>query len=110
MRSALILLSAGVFLCAAAGAEVPAGRKGELRHMLTHDCGSCHGLRLTGGLGPPLTKTSLTRKDVAALAAIIRHGLPGTPMPPWKSMISDEEALWLAQFMKGESNDGETAR
>ena len=110
MHNALIILSAGAIWCAAAGAEVPAGRQGELRHMLTHDCGSCHGLRLTGGLGPPLTKTSLTHKDATALAAIIRHGLPGTPMPPWKAMISDEEALWLAEFMKGDSDNGDTAQ
>jgi cytochrome c55X len=108
MHNALIILLVGVFCSAAAAAEVPAGRQGELRHMLTHDCGSCHGLRLTGGLGPPLTKTSLTHKDATALAAIIRHGLPGTPMPPWKAMISVEEARWLAEFMKGSSNKGDT--
>ena len=92
-----------------AGAEVAAERQAELRHLLTHDCGSCHGLRLTGGLGPPLTPAKLAGKGSLELATIIRHGLPGTPMPPWKAMLSDEEARWLAEFMKTESGDGSRA-
>lgn len=109
MRSAPgILLAAS--LCSVAGAaEIPGARKAELRHMLIHDCGSCHGLRLTGGLGPPLTEASLTRKDAEALAAIIRHGLPGTPMPPWEAMLSDEEARWLAEYMKSPTDDGDSS-
>ena len=83
-----------------AGAEIAGERQAELRHMLTHDCGSCHGLRLTGGLGPPLTAVKLADRESPALAAIIRHGVPGTPMPPWGAMLSDEEARWLADFMK----------
>lgn len=86
-------------------AELPAERQAQLQHLLSHDCGSCHGLRLTGGLGPPLTPTTLAGKDLPALATIIRHGVPGTPMPPWKAIISDEEARWLAEFMKGTSHD-----
>jgi cytochrome c55X len=93
---------------AQAGADVPAERQAQLRHMLTHDCGSCHGLRLTGGLGPPLTADRLAGMESPAVAAIIRHGVPGTPMPPWKAIISDEEARWLADFMKGNSQNGST--
>jgi cytochrome c55X len=89
-----------------AGAEVPAERQLELRHMLTHDCGSCHGLRLTGGLGPPLTADMLAGRESPVVAAIIRHGVPGTPMPPWKAMISEEEARWLADFIKSASDQG----
>lgn len=83
-----------------AAADVPAERQAELRHLLVHDCGSCHGLRLTGGLGPPLTPLTLAGKESPALAGIIRQGLPGTPMPPWKAMLSDEEARWLADYLK----------
>ena len=102
-----IVLALALFPCLA-GADVPAERQAELRHMLTHDCGSCHGLRRSGGLGPPLTPATLEDKESPALAAIIRHGVPGTPMPPWKAMISDEEARWLADFMKGNSQNGST--
>jgi cytochrome c55X len=83
-----------------AGAEIPTQRQAELRHLLKHDCGSCHGLRLTGGLGPPLTPASLGHKPTPALSATIRHGRPGTPMPPWSGLVSDEEARWLVELMK----------
>ena len=35
--------------------------------MVRQDCGSCHGLRLTGGLGPPLTR------DVMAAQPLETH-------------------------------------
>lgn len=82
------------------GGEIPSQRQEQLRHLLQHDCGSCHGLRLTGGLGPPLTPASLAHKPSPALAAAIRHGRPGTPMPPWSEFVSPEEALWLVDVMK----------
>jgi len=89
-----------------ADAEIGAEREAELRHMLSHDCGACHGMRRSGGLGPPLTPTALTAKSSPALAAIIRQGVPGTPMPPWKALLSAEEARWLADFIKGVNEDG----
>jgi len=65
--------------------------------MVRQDCGSCHGMRLTGGLGPALTQQALAAKPADYLAAIITHGIPGTPMPPWNALLSDVEALWIAQ-------------
>jgi cytochrome c55X len=82
-------------------AEIPSQRQAQLRHLLKHDCGSCHGLRLTGGLGPPLTPAALGHKPTTALTATIRHGRPGTPMPPWSGLVSAEEARWLVELMKG---------
>lgn len=84
----------------AAGAEIPAERQEQLRHLLQHDCGSCHGLRLTGGLGPPLTPASLAHQPAPALVATIRYGRPGTPMPPWSGFVNEEEARWLVELMK----------
>lgn len=101
MGRRLAVIATATLWAAAVMGEVPVDRQAELRHLLTHDCGSCHGLRLTGGLGPPLTRASLDEKDVAALKAIIMEGVPGTPMPPWKGIVSREEAGWLARFMKG---------
>jgi len=37
-----------------------------------------------------------------SIAAVIYHGRPGTPMPPWKSMLSAAEAEWLAGVLQGE--------
>ena len=88
--------------------EIPAERQAELRHLLAHDCGSCHGLRLTGGLGPPLTPAALGHKPTPALTAAIRYGRPGTPMPPWSGLVSAEEARWLVELMKGEVGGAST--
>jgi cytochrome c55X len=96
----LALVLAAMLVPFAAGAELAPQREAQLLHLLQHDCGSCHGLRLTGGLGPPLTPTSLAHKPTPALTATIRHGRPGTPMPPWSRFVSEEEARWLVNLMK----------
>jgi cytochrome c55X len=72
-------------------------REPVLVRMVRQDCGSCHGMRLTGGLGPALTREALADKPVEALAATIFHGRPGTPMPPWRALLSEADALWIAQ-------------
>ena len=77
--------------------DVPAARRTELVRMVRQDCGSCHGMRLTGGLGPALTREALADKPPASMAATIFHGRPGTPMPGWRAMISEPEAQWIAE-------------
>jgi cytochrome c55X len=81
--------------------EPDRARQSELRQLLLHDCGSCHGLQLKGGLGPALLPQALHGKPAGYLAATILQGRPGTPMPPWQPFLSQEEALWLAQQLKG---------
>ena len=71
-------------------------RRQVLVRMVRQDCGSCHGMRLTGGLGPALTPAALADKPVESLSATIYHGRPGTPMPGWRSMLSASEADWIA--------------
>jgi cytochrome c55X len=71
-------------------------RSRELVRMVRQDCGSCHGMRLTGGLGPALTREALADFPIDSLAATIYHGRPGTPMPPWRAMLSEPEARWIA--------------
>ena len=61
-----------------------AQRQQELVRMVRQDCGSCHGLRLTGGLGPALTREALADKPIGSLAATIYGGRPGTPWRPGK--------------------------
>ncbi|MCJ8170842.1 c-type cytochrome [Atopomonas sediminilitoris] len=84
-------------------AEVPdAPRQADLRHLLKQDCGSCHGTRLTGGLGTPLTTTALAGKPREGLIATVLHGRPGTAMPPWQGLLNEAEAAWLIdQLMQG---------
>lgn len=82
-----------------AHAEVPASRAAELEHMVIQDCGSCHGLTMKGGLGAPLTQEALDGADPGALATIILDGVPDTAMPPWRPLISEPEARWIADYL-----------
>ncbi|WP_240939405.1 cytochrome c [Diaphorobacter sp. HDW4A] len=95
---ALASLSASACVLADVGSsELSAERETQLVRMVRQDCGSCHGMQLTGGLGPALTKDALVNKPAPWLAAVITHGLPGTPMPPWKALLTEREARWIAE-------------
>ena len=91
---ALMACAAGLH---AQPAPPSAQRQQELVRMVRQDCGSCHGLYLTGGLGPALTREALADKPLDSMAATIYGGRPGTPMAPWKAMLSEADALWIAQ-------------
>lgn len=97
MRATAILTIALLSAHAAAAQVVPAARQFELVRIVRQDCGACHGMRLTGGLGPALTREALADKPVAAMAATIFHGRPGTPMPGWRAMLSEPETQWIAE-------------
>jgi cytochrome c55X len=87
---------------AAASARVDSARRAELLNMVRQDCGSCHGLTMKGGLGPPLLPESLSGKDRDGLAYTVLYGRPGTPMPPWKDFLTDAEARWIVdQLLRG---------
>lgn len=89
---------------AGAGADpvtVTAERAAELRHMVRQDCGSCHGLRLTGGLGRAITPQALAGRDAGDLTAIIMDGMPGTAMPGWRPLLTGDEARWIADYLLG---------
>ena len=97
MRSLLALAILGLALPAAAMEATDAAR---LERLVTQDCGSCHGLTLKGGLGSPLTPAALADAEPEGLASIILDGVPGTAMPPWRPLLSEEEALWIARYLK----------
>ena len=94
--------AAGAALAQPAPAPVPvpapsAERQSALVRMVRQDCGSCHGMRLTGGLGPAITPQALEGKPLLSMASTIYGGRPGTPMPGWSAMLTLEEAHWVAQ-------------
>ena len=94
------LLGLALLAASSAQAQTPApdnARQSALVRMVRQDCGSCHGLYLTGGLGPALTREALTDKPLDSLASTIYGGRPGTPMAPWKAMLSEADALWIAE-------------
>ena len=81
---------------AVAAPAPPPADQARLVHTVREDCGSCHGMRLTGGLGPALTPDRMSLLPLDSLVAVILHGRPGTPMPPWAPMLSEAEARWIA--------------
>jgi len=99
MRSLL----AWIVLCGAALAE-GAPDPVALQHLVHQDCGSCHGLTLKGGLGPDLRSDALSHYDAETLRAVILDGISGTAMPPWRPLINNDEAQWIAEYLlKGEA-------
>lgn len=89
----------------APAAPTPA-RQGELLHLLRHECGACHGLTLRGGLGPPLLPGALAHRPPQVLRQTILDGRPGTPMPPWRPVLREEEAAWLVDRLREGIPDG----
>lgn len=87
--------------CAAAlGAPPAPARRAELAELVRQDCGSCHGLTLKGGLGPSLEPAALAHKDSAQLSFVILHGRRGTPMPPWRGLLTEDEARWIVESLQ----------
>ncbi|MEE9337349.1 MAG: c-type cytochrome [Methylococcaceae bacterium] len=88
----------GLFFFTSAIANEPSEeRQQELRNMLAHDCGSCHGLLLKGGLGPSLLMDAIANKTDEFLVKTILEGRKGTAMPPWKPFLTEQETLWIVQ-------------
>ncbi|MCC7183562.1 MAG: cytochrome c [Rhodocyclaceae bacterium] len=104
---------AGLVLAAMLGAATAAApaagplpaRRAALLNLLDQDCGSCHGLRRTGGLGPALTREALAGKSPATLRAVILDGRSGTAMPPWRGIVSEAEATFLVDVLVNEGTD-----
>lgn len=87
-------------LCAVvahAGEHVSTARAAALRRLVRHDCGSCHGMTLRGGLGPPLTPDALGGLPVAVLADAIAHGRTERAMPGWAPLLPAYEIAWIAE-------------
>jgi cytochrome c55X len=92
----------GLLACSAMADEPSAGRQSEIIRLLRQDCGSCHGMTLRGGLGPALLPDNLRGKDREGLQFTVLLGRPGTPMPPWKQFLTQEEVAWLVdRLMEG---------
>ncbi len=70
-----------------------------LERLVRQDCGSCHGLSLKGGLGPDIRAPALSHHDRQSLQRLILDGVPGTPMPPWRPLLTEADAAWIADYL-----------
>lgn len=82
-------------------AVTTSARQRELLHLVRHDCGSCHGLTMKGGLGAPLLPAALAEKADDALIGAILDGIKGTPMPPWRGELDEADATWIVRALRG---------
>ncbi len=75
-------------------------RQRQLTEFVRQDCGSCHGMTLKGGLGRPLSADMFEGRGADIIAEIILDGIPGTAMPPWRALLTEAEADWIAEALK----------
>ena len=75
-------------------------RQQELIYLLHQDCGSCHGMRLSGGLGPSILADDLQNKPDEYLRLMIAKGNPDNAMPPWGNMLSESEIEFLVDRLR----------
>lgn len=85
-------------------ADPAPARQAELKELVAEDCGSCHGMTRKGGLGSPLLPEAMAALSDEAIVATILDGRPGTPMPPWRNLLSAEDAAWIARYLKGQAD------
>lgn len=94
-----VLLGAALlaaFTAEASEAAVPAQeRQDQLIKLVRQECGSCHGLTLAGGLGPPLLPETMADKPLDSMVATVMNGRPGTAMPGWSRFMDEREAAWM---------------
>ncbi len=88
-------------IAAYASASIAAdpARERELIRLVRQDCGSCHGLKLNGGLGPALLPSTLAGKPEEALVATVLNGRPGSAMPGWRRFMDEAEAAWVVRAL-----------
>ena len=98
----LILAYSLIADCTVASEMPSSDRQQELMHLLLADCGSCHGMTMKGGLGPPLRRDDLAEKPDEFIFITIREGRAGTPMPPWNEFLTDSEIRWMIDVLRDE--------
>src|ERR1700733_1752036 len=66
-------------------------------------CAACHGTRLQGGQGPSLLSSRYVHGiEDEQVARSIRDGFPAKGMPPWRSLLSDEQIANLVRHLRDE--------
>ncbi|SEK02792.1 cytochrome c55X [Cribrihabitans marinus] len=99
LRALTVMVTSLAGAAFAADPEAPAPDAEALKRLVHQDCGSCHGLTLRGGLGPDLRAETLQHYDTEVLTGVILDGIPDTAMPPWRPLMNEAEAEWVARYL-----------
>lgn len=81
--------------------EAPLVQDKPVSAFFTDTCSGCHGPTRQGATGPALLPQRLDQPD-AYYFDVIQNGKPGTVMPPWGSVLSEEETNTLIAFIRSE--------
>jgi cytochrome c55X len=102
MKTIFLTLALSLHGLVATAAEITPDRQKELTRFVRQECGFCHGLRLTGGLGSSLAAEVMQTVPAESLSATILYGRPGTAMPGWAKYLSEPDVTWIVeQLQKG---------
>ena len=103
MSRIVLGIIAGLVLCAApAGAQVSPDSDRPVADLYKQTCQVCHGATGTS----PLEAMNLADgkwkhgTSVEAISKVIREGVPGTAMMPFKARFSEKEILGLARHVR----------
>ncbi|MCU7800157.1 MAG: cytochrome c [gamma proteobacterium symbiont of Lucinoma myriamae] len=80
--------------------EISLERQKELTYMVQQNCGSCHGMTLKGGLGPSLLPERVSVLPKQYLIEAVTHGRNDTPMPPWGTLLTENEIVWIVEQLQ----------
>ena len=70
----------------------------EGKRLYAAECGSCHGVDGSGGMGPDIRGSAQRRGD-EGLFSVIRYGIPGTGMGPVSS-LNDKRAWQVIAYVR----------
>lgn len=98
--STLITMACVQGIAVAADTMPSPERQRELSRFVRQECGFCHGLHLTGGLGSPLTSETMKYRPTELMVTVILKGIPGTAMPAWKPHLSETDARWIVRALQ----------
>ncbi|MFQ5795544.1 MAG: cytochrome D1 domain-containing protein [Candidatus Bipolaricaulia bacterium] len=86
-------------------ADEPIVRGKPVSAFFLDSCAGCHGTDRRGATGPALLPQRLTQPDYYYFD-VIKNGKPGTVMPPWDGLLSDDEINALVVFIHSEPAAG----
>jgi nitrite reductase (NO-forming)/hydroxylamine reductase len=111
MTIVIVLITAFLLAgCTSGETEIAAGDEPLIQEKpvsayFMDSCSGCHGPTRQGATGPALLPQRLDQTDEYYIDVIL-NGKPGTVMPPWSSVLSDEDATALVTYVRSEPEEG----